>query len=66
VSGIFPIFFVFLIWKNALMHVLVQIYMTCQSYLEVVDPDCGSVMEQNIENQVMQKYLLDKGDRVNR
>ena len=40
--------------------------MVSQSYLEVVDPHCGSVMEQNKENQVTQKYLSDKGDLANR
>jgi hypothetical protein len=40
--------------------------MVSQSYLEVVDPDYGSVMEQNKENQVTQKYLSDKSDLANR
>jgi hypothetical protein len=60
----------FLIWKNALMYVSVKIYVVAsQSYLEVVDPDCGSViiMKRNREdNEVSQKYTSDKGDAANR
>lgn len=57
----------FSIWKNALMYVSVKIYVVAsQSYLEVVDPDCGSVVERNRENEVSQKYTPDKGDAANR
>jgi hypothetical protein len=61
-------YLLFLIWKNALMYVSGKIYIVAfQSYLEVVDPDCGSViMEQNRENEVSQKYPSYKGDAANR
>jgi predicted RNA-binding Zn-ribbon protein involved in translation (DUF1610 family) len=51
------------------MYVSVKIYVVAsQSYLEVVDPDCGSViMKRNREdNEVSQKYTSDKGDAANR
>ena len=50
------------------MYVSVKIYVVAsQSYLEVVDPDYGSViMERNRENEVSQKYTSDKGDAANR
>jgi hypothetical protein len=51
----------FLIWKNALMYVSVKIYVASQSYLEVVDFDCGSVMERNRENEISQKLSLIQG-----
>lgn len=40
--------------------------MVSDPYPEVVDPDCGSVMEQNIENEISQKCPLYKGDAVSR
>lgn len=40
--------------------------MVFQSYLEVVDPDCGSAIEQNRETQVTLKYPSEKGDLANR
>ena len=50
------------------MYVSVKIYVVAsQPYLEVVDPDCGSViMKRNRENEVSQKYTSDKGDAANR
>jgi hypothetical protein len=50
------------------MYVSVKIYVVAsQSYLEVVDPDCGSViMERNREYEVSQEYTSDKGDAANR
>jgi hypothetical protein len=53
------------------MYVSVKIYVVAsQSYLEVVDLDCGSViiiMKRNREdNEVSQKYTSDKGDAANR
>jgi hypothetical protein len=48
------------------MYVPVKVYMVSQSYLEVVDPDWGSAMEQNRENQVRLKYPSEKGDLANR
>jgi hypothetical protein len=50
------------------MHVSIKVYVAFQSYLEVVaaDPDCGSVMEQNIENEISQKCPLYNGDAVSR
>jgi hypothetical protein len=52
------------------MYVSVKIYVVAsQSYLEVVDPYCGSViiMKRNREdNEVSQKYTSDKGDAANR
>jgi len=40
--------------------------MVSQSYLEVVNPDCGSAMEQNRENQVTLKYPSEKGELTQR
>jgi hypothetical protein len=48
------------------MYVSVKVYMASESHIEVVDPDCGSVIEQNIENEISQKCPLYKGDAVSR
>jgi hypothetical protein len=40
--------------------------MASQSYLEVVDPGCGSVTERNRENQLTLKYPSDEGEAANR
>jgi hypothetical protein len=52
------------------MYVSVKIYVVAsQSYLEVVDPDCGSVIimkRKREDNEVSQKYTSHKGDAANR
>jgi hypothetical protein len=40
--------------------------MASQSHVEVVDPDWGSLMERNRENQVTLKYHSEKGETANR
>jgi|Tabmets5t2r1_1033131.scaffolds.fasta_scaffold00432_1 hypothetical protein len=40
--------------------------MASESHIEVVDPDCRSVIEQNIEIEISQKCPLYKGDTVSR
>lgn len=51
----------FLIWKNPLMYASVKVFMASDRYVEVVEPDCGSVMEQNIENENITKMSFIQG-----